>query len=350
MIDRATVATIDSAAHPGPPAGDSEAARLARVAWFGERFAALQGEVGRAVIGKPDVVRLALTCLLAGGHLLIDDVPGVGKTSLARAIAEAAAGTVHRIQGTTDLLPGDITGTEVWNPARLTFEHRPGPVFANVVIVDEINRMPTRSQSALLEVMEEGHVSVAGRPVPVPTPFFVVATQNPVEYESTYDLPEAQLDRFLMRIAVGYPGTDDEIDVALRQAAGGAHRPVAVADPATLTAMIGVRREVHVSRPLARYCVELCAATRQLPRLHLGAGPRGSGALVAAAQAWAGADHRSFATPDDVRAVAPHVLTHRLLLRADADYGDQTAASLVQRVLDTVPAPLDRPAPGPRSR
>jgi MoxR-like ATPase len=327
-------------AFPAPPPGPSEAARGARVAWFAERFAELHTEVGRALVGKPGVVRLALAGLAAGGHLLIDDVPGVGKTSLARAIAAATAGSVRRIQGTTDLLPTDITGAPVWNPAGRAFEFRPGPVFANVVIVDEINRMPPRSQSALLEVMEEGQVSVDGTPRPVPSPFLVVATQNPVEFESTFDLPEAQLDRFLMRLVIGYPETEDEVDVALRPAPGPA---VAVADLATVTAMIAVRGEVHVSRSVARYCVELCARTRHRRDLHLGAGPRASAGLVAAAQAWAGADGRSFATPDDVKAVAPHVLTHRLLLTADAERAGDTAAALVEELLATVAVPRQRP-------
>jgi MoxR-like ATPase len=343
MLERVAIGAT-AEVPPCPARHDrSEGARLDRIGWLGERFAELEAVVAPALLGKEQVVRRALTCLLAGGHLLVDDVPGVGKTSLARAIAAATAGSVQRIQGTTDLLPADITGTQIWNPGTRAFEFVPGPVFANVVIVDEINRMPPRSQSALLEVMAERQVSAGGVPRSVPSPFFIVATQNPVDLDSTYRLPEAQLDRFLMCLSVGYPPVEDEVEVALRQAVGGEERaPVPAMDGDTLTAMIAVRREVHISRPLVRYGVELCAATRSLPGLRLGAGPRASGALVAGAQACAGAEGRAFATADDVKAVAPHVLGHRLLPTAEAELDGADPASLLAELLATVPLPRNR--------
>jgi MoxR-like ATPase len=325
------------------PEGTTDAARSARVTWFADRFADLHAAVCTAVVGRSEVVRLALAALTAGGHLLIDDVPGVGKTSLARAIAAATGTSVHRIQGTPDLLPSDITGTPVWNASVREFEFRPGPVFANVVIVDEVNRMSPRTQSALLEVMEERQVTSDGTPRPVPSPFLVLATQNPVDPESTFELPEAQLDRFLLCVSMGYPEADHEVDVVLRHAQGRNRGTVApVMDAGTVDEMVAVRRDVHVSRGIARYVVELCRSTRFEPDLRLGASPRASTALVTAAQAWAASEGRAFVTADDVKAMAPPVLTHRLALTGHAVQAGRSAGALLARLLDSVAVPRGR--------
>jgi MoxR-like ATPase len=313
------------------------------VAWFAERFAALEDNIERAVVGKPDVVRLALVCLLARGHLLVDDVPGVGKTTLAKALAASVRGTVRRIQFTPDLLPADLVGTQVWRPTPGDFEFVPGPVFANVVIADEINRAAPRTQSALLEVMEESQVTAGGTTWPVPDPFLVIATQNPTEPAGTYDLPDAQLDRFLMRISVGYPDPADEVDVVLGRLAGdGPDDLGAVMDAATVLEMAAVAGTVHVGRALARYAVDLCGASRGHDALRLGASPRASLGLCAAARVLAASQGRSYATADDLKAVTVPVLGHRLLLGAEAELDGITADDIVSQLHARVPVPLRR--------
>jgi len=325
---------------PVPPGEDLAAA----VTWFAGHFAALQANVERVLLGKTDVVRMALVCLFAEGHLLIDDVPGVGKTSLAKALAASISGSLSRIQFTPDLLPADITGTVVLSDEGRDLVFRPGPVFANIIVADEINRASPKTQSALLEVMEERHVTVDRTTRPVPRPFLVVATQNPVELVGTYDLPEAQIDRFLMRLSVGYPAPEDEIDVVLNHVAGQTPEAIgAVTHATTVAQLIDVARHVHVSRALAGYCVELTTESRRLPDVRLGASPRGTVALASAAQAHAAAHARAFATADDVKAVAPAVLGHRLLLDDAGDPDGSVPATLVRDLLDRVPVPRQRP-------
>jgi len=311
---------------------------------FTDWFRVIGDNVRRVIRGKDEVVDLALTCLLAEGHLLIEDVPGVGKTSIARAFAMSLGAVCQRIQFTPDLLPSDVTGVSVYNQRTQEFVFRPGPVFASIVLADEINRASPKTQSALLEVMEERQVTVDGVPRPVPRPFMVIATQNPVDMEGTYPLPEAQLDRFLMRVAVGYPAHAAEVDV-LRGQDG---RPVLgalspVVDASHVHAMIATAARVHASEPLHDYIVHLVAATRRLPELRLGASPRGSVTLLRAARVWAAAAGRDFTTPEDVKAVAVPVLAHRLLLTPEAQVSGQTAKSVLERVLATtrVPANLD---------
>jgi MoxR-like ATPase len=308
---------------------------------FQSRFDQLAANVGSFVRGKQEVVHLALTCLFAEGHLLIEDVPGVAKTSLAKAIAGSIEGlTVRRIQFTPDLLPADITGVQVFDQARGVFEFRNGPVFANIVVGDEINRASPRTQSALLEVMAERQITIDGDTHEVPRPFICVATQNPIEHQGTYPLPEAQLDRFLMRVRIGYPARADEAAVVADGIAR--RRPeqlAAVMTRAELVEMIDIASRVHVSSALRDYVVRLAAATRELPEVWLGVSPRGSIAVALAAQARAASLGRSFVCADDVKAIAGPVLSHRLLLTPEAAIEGHTAEKLIQRVLGTLPVP-----------
>lgn len=291
---------------------------------------ALADALNHVVEGKGDVVRTALTALLAEGHLLVEDVPGVGKTLLAKALARAIDGTVRRVQFTPDLLPSDITGVSIWNQDQRAFEFRPGAVFAHVVIGDEINRASPKTQSALLESMEEGQVTVDGTTYPLPRPFLVLATQNPLEMEGTYPLPEAQRDRFLARISMGYPTHDAEVAMLDAHAAASpltAMRPVT--DAATVAGLIDTVRRVHVSPALRHYVVDLAAASRTSPELRLGASPRATLHLVRAARARAALRGRDHVLPDDVQALAVPVLAHRLILSGEAQLARRTAAEVV---------------------
>lgn len=309
---------------------------------FAEHVAALCDAVAQVVHGKRDAVELAVLCLLAEGHLLVEDVPGVGKTTLARALAEALGGTWHRIQCTPDLLPGDITGVPVYRADHGTFEFRPGPVFANVVLADEINRASPKTQSALLEVMEEQQATVDGTTYPLPRPFLVVATQNPVELVGTYRLPEAQLDRFLVRLHLGYPDTATEAGLLIRAHHAGRTRLGAVLTPDQVVALGAFTDGVVLAPAVATYIARLSAATRGVAGVRLGASPRASIGLAKLARAHAAARGRAWVTPDDVQALAPHVLAHRLVLAPEAEAAGSTGASVVAAVLDAVPVP--RPA------
>jgi MoxR-like ATPase len=309
---------------------------------FARRFAAIADSIERVVQGKREVVELALTCLLAEGHLLIEDVPGVGKTTLARCLAAAIGGRLQRIQFTPDLLPSDVVGVSIFHPETSTFQFHPGPVFANVVLGDEINRASPKTQSALLEVMEERTVTVDGYSRMVPRPFMVIATQNPIEMGGTYPLPEAQLDRFLMRLSVGYPDHVDEV-LVIRAASGTRSLvdtlPWAVAGPAEIATMVEYATAIHVADPLYDYVANLVASTRGEPDLRLGASPRASVALVRAARVRAAASGREYVVPADVKALAVPVLAHRLLLTADAELRGHTSAAVVVALLSMVPVP-----------
>ena len=323
-----------------PSSGARPAIDASRTAWFAQRFVAVAENCGRVLQGKPEVIRLALTCLFAEGHLLIEDVPGVGKTSLARAMAASVDATSHRIQFTPDLLPSDITGVTVFNQATGQFEFRPGGVFANVVVADEINRASPKTQSALLEVMEERVVTVDSDRHPVPRPFIVVATQNPIDLEGTYRLPEAQLDRFLLRVSVGYPDRTSEVGIALGQSvAQSIDSLTAVLSTADVVAMIDIARGVHVATELAEYVVDLAAATRRLPEVRLGISPRGTVSLLRAVRASAAAEGRAYALPEDVKALAGPVFAHRLILTPEAELQGTDRAALVHRLLATLPVP-----------
>jgi MoxR-like ATPase len=308
----------------------------------GDRFLArLVEAIGTAVVGAEEPLRLLTATAIAGGHALLEDVPGVGKTLIARAFAQALGMTFARIQGTPDLLPTDVTGSSILD--RGDFRFVPGPVFANVVLVDEINRATPRTQSALLEAMQEHQVSAEGVTRPLPDPFIVLATQNPIELEGTFSLPEAQLDRFLVRITLGYPEADAERRIARRHQA--ASEPLdavtAVAEPQVLIALRGAARTVRVAHEVEGYLVDLVRATREHPDVRLGASPRASVALYRAAQAIALLDGRDFVLPDDIRAMAAPVLEHRLLLDIDRELRGATPAAVVAEVLDTVELQLE---------
>jgi MoxR-like ATPase len=303
-------------------------------------YQAIADNVQRVVRGKPEVVRLAVAALLAEGHLLIEDVPGLGKTTLARCLARSVGGTWKRIQFTPDLLPGDVTGVVVYHQKTERFEFHPGGIFANVVLADEINRGTPKTQSALLEVMSERRVTVDSVVHDVPRPFLVVATQNPIEMEGTYRLPEAQLDRFLMRLSVGYPDLSSEMLVVMSDCARLSPDDLsAVVDIPELEAAIAEVRGSHVDVAVCEYAVRIAAATREHAAVRWGASPRGSIALVRAAQAVAAIDGRLFVTPDDVKSVAEPVLAHRLVLTPDAELGQRRPAEVVAEVLDAVALP-----------
>jgi len=307
---------------------------------FAGGFAAIADNVRLVIRGKDEVVDLALVCMLAEGHLLVEDVPGTGKTTLARALAASVDASYQRIQFTPDLLPSDVSGVSIYNQKTTEFEFHRGPVFANIVLGDEINRASPKTQSALLEVMEEQRVTVDGFGHPVPRPFMVVATQNPVDMDGTYALPEAQLDRFLMRISMGYPSEDAEIEVLAGRAQH--RRPEDLRSVITgdeLRMMIASTEAVHAAPELQRYLVQVVAATRSLPDARLGASPRGSIALLRAAKVRASAAGRDYVTPEDVKALAVPVLAHRVLLSAEAQVRGVTQAALVERVLDATLVP-----------
>jgi MoxR-like ATPase len=307
---------------------------------FGALFDALLANVERVIQGKREPVRLALVCLFAEGHLLIEDVPGVGKTSMAKAIARSIDGSWSRIQFTPDLLPSDVTGVSVWNRIANEFEFRPGGVFANVVLADEINRASPKTQSALLEAMEERQVTVDSHTRGLRRPFMVIATQNPIELEGTYPLPEAQLDRFLMRIQMGYPSHDAERAILETH---GSHASVEELAPVTSAAEVlaaaGAIADMHVAQNLKAYIVDLVTATRQHRDLALGVSPRGALALQRASRAMAASIGRDYVVPDDVKRLAPAVLGHRVLLAPDAQLRGTSAHDVMRSVLASVPVP-----------
>jgi MoxR-like ATPase len=298
----------------------------------------LEDNVGRVLVGKPEAIRLAVVGLLARGHLLIEDVPGVGKTTLAAALARSIGVGFQRIQFTSDMLPSDILGVTVWEPTRSEFVFKPGPLFTNVVLADEINRTTPKTQSSLLEAMNEAQVSLDHSTHPLPRPFMVLATQNPLEYEGTHPLPESQLDRFLLRIRIGYPVASDEKAI-LR--GGGALAPESLAPVVTAAEVVSLQDQVdrvRADESVLDYLMALVEATRHSPLLRLGVSPRGSLALLRAARARALADGREFLVPDDLKALAVPALAHRVLLRA-ASGGESGAETVVSALADTVPVP-----------
>ncbi|SCK24555.1 MoxR family ATPase [Streptomyces sp. WMMB 322] len=297
--------------------------------------------------GKPEVVRLSLTVLLAEGHLLIEDVPGVGKTMLAKALARSVDCSVRRIQFTPDLLPSDITGVSVYDQQRQDFEFKPGAVFAQIVIGDEINRASPKTQSALLESMEERHVTIDGQTYELPSPFMVVATQNPVEMEGTYPLPEAQRDRFMVRVSIGYPSPAAELEmIDVHSGASPLEDLQPVAHAHEIGKLIDAVRGVHIAEQVRRYAVELVAATRSHPELRLGASPRATLHLLRASRAAAALAGRDFVLPDDVQSLAVPVMAHRLLPTSQAQLSRRTAEQVVAEIIQRVPVPTAAPGAG----
>jgi MoxR-like ATPase len=311
---------------------------------FKDAFDALARQIEVVLRGKRRAVHLSLVCLFAEGHLLIEDVPGVGKTSLAKAIARSIGGSWRRIQFTPDLLPSDVTGASVWDRARNDFDFRPGGVFGNVVLADEINRASPKTQSALLEAMEERQVTVDTTTYRLPNPFMVIATQNPVELEGTYPLPEAQLDRFLLRLRIGYP--DREAELAILDVYGERELNTddlqPVCDAETVAVLSKSLSEIYIAPELQGYVVDLADATRHHRDLLLGVSPRGALGLQRAARALAASVGRSYVAPDDIKALAPSVLEHRLVLSPEALMRGVNAADVLTSVLDTVPVPANR--------
>ncbi|WP_372593300.1 AAA family ATPase [Actinotalea sp.] len=309
------------------------------------RLAGLRTEVGKAVVGQDGAVTGLLIALLCRGHVLLEGVPGVAKTLLVRTLSAALDLATTRVQFTPDLMPGDVTGSLVYDARTAEFSFREGPVFTNLLLADEINRTPPKTQASLLEAMEERQVSVDGRPRPLPDPFLVIATQNPVEYEGTYPLPEAQLDRFLLKLTLPLPTREHEIEVMRRHSDGFDPRDLRaagvrqVADAAVLAAARAEVAQVQVAPEILAYAVDVCRATRSSPSLSLGVSPRGATALLATSRAWAWLSGRSYVTPDDVKALAHPTLRHRVQLRAEAELEGVTAESVLDTVLAAVPVP-----------
>jgi len=328
---------------PAPPAlsGDSDP----RSAQAREALLAVRREVGKAVVGQDAAVSGIIICLLTRGHILLEGVPGVAKTLLVRTLARALSIDTKRVQFTPDLMPGDITGSLIFDNKTSDFAFREGPVFTNLLLADEINRTPPKTQASLLEAMEERQVSVEGLARLLPSPFMVAATQNPVEYEGTYTLPEAQLDRFLLKVVLQVPGRDDEIEVVQRHARGfdpsdlGAAGVQRVAGPDDLAAGAEAVRRVQVAPEVAAYIVDIARATRQAPSLSLGVSPRGATALLATSRAWAWMNGRSYVTPDDVKALAQATLAHRLSLRAEAELEGVSVHSVLASAIGSVAVP-----------
>ncbi len=301
----------------------------------------LLDELEKVIVGKRPVLSLIVNAMLANGHILLEDVPGVAKTAIARSLAQAAGMRFARVQFTPDLIPADITGSTVLTSATSAPEFRPGPVFANLVLGDEINRAPPKTQSALLEAMEERQVTADAATRELPTPFIVIGTQNPIEQEGTYPLPEAQLDRFLIRTGIGYPGRDNEVDLILRRAGRGTDQ-AKLQQVLTANDVVALQQwveQVHVSTPVARYIVDVVEATRQSPRTEAGASPRGSLALLKLSRARAAMNGRSHVLPDDVKAIAIPCLAHRILLQPDQWVRGVRAEQVVEEVVAQVPAP-----------
>jgi len=308
---------------------------------YAEDFRVIEQNVEKVVQGKQPEIRLALAALLAEGHILIEDVPGVGKTMLAKAIARSIDCSFRRIQFTPDLLPTDVTGVNVFNQERGDFEFKPGAIFANIVLGDEINRASPKTQSALLECMEERQITVDTETYQLGTPFMVIATQNPIEHEGTYPLPEAQLDRFMMRIGIGYPSSEVEAEILATHGVRSTLPDIGpVADALSVREMIEQTRQVHVSPAVRRYIVDLVEGTRRHPDVYLGASPRASIMLLRASRALAAAEERDYVIPDDVKSLVTPVLAHRVIVTADAVMGGRSSQAVLQDLAAEVAVPV----------
>ncbi|MFC3883414.1 AAA family ATPase [Bacillus songklensis] len=299
--------------------------------------------IEQVIVGKQEAVLLSLVALIAEGHVLLEDVPGVGKTMMVKALAKSINVDFKRIQFTPDLLPSDVVGVSIYNPKEAEFQYRPGPIMSHIVLGDEINRTSPKTQSALLEGMEEGRVTVDGVTRKLPAPFFVMATQNPIEFEGTYTLPEAQLDRFLLKLNMGYPTINEEVEILNRL---GMDEPIERLHPVmNVEDLLEIQKrvkEVYVDETIKRYIVELTHRTRQHELIHLGVSPRGSIALMKAAQALALLHGRDYCLPDDIQELAPYVLAHRLILKSEAKFGGHTPEEIIKQIIQKVYVPIKR--------
>lgn len=314
---------------------------MQEVPMYNPKISKVIDNINKVMVGKEEISVLSLVALLAKGHILLEDVPGVGKTMLVRTLAKSLDCDFKRVQFTPDLLPSDVTGVSIYNPKEMEFEFRGGPILGNILLADEINRTSPKTQSALLEGMEENHITIDGQTIPLNDPFFVMATQNPIEYEGTYPLPEAQLDRFILKLKMGYPSQEEELEILAKTSVN--HPIESVGPVMDKEELLGIQEEVkhvYIERNVQSYIVEIVSATREHPSVYLGASPRSSIALMKAAKAYAFIHGRDYVTPDEVKYLAPYVLSHRIILNSQAKFEGLTREKLVQDVIQDSNVPI----------